>query len=249
MILGSQAGDAGYFMDDGPMTSKQSAGTTQDPVEPPIAELIQQHGWFGRGRYLLTETHIYVEEIRLLARRSFCESYGNLSPDFSYLRQISTRSFLVAITSLILLAGAAGVSVHSLVIHSATWKLGVAAACLSALFLLISLREIREGSIDDILFRYRYGGRRAFSIRRNSPSAQEVERFVAKLAEFIRQADGTDESGLLYGIAEEIRGVAALREDGVISDAEYRELKSRLIGKKFETDEAVESKLDPKEVN
>lgn len=221
----------------------------KDSVEPPIAELIQQHGWFGRGQYLLTETHVYIEEIRLLARRSFTENYNNLSPDFSYIRQISTRSFIVAISSLVIFVAAFAISVHSLLIHSPAWKSVVAIASFSVLLLLISLREIRDGSLNDIVFRYRYGGRRAFSIRRNSPTAREVEGFIAKLTEFVRQADMIDETGYLYGVAEELRSVAALREDGVITDAEYRELKSRLIGKKNEKDEAAEFNLDSKEVN
>lgn len=221
----------------------------KDTVESPIAELVQQQGWFGRGRYLLTETHVYVEEIRLLSRQSFTEVYINLSPDFSYIRRISTKSFVLSIVSLVVFISFFAISIQSLVVHTSAWKSCVAVAALAALLLLISLREIRDGSLNDIVFKHQYDGRQVFSIRRNSPSAMEVERFVSRLAECIREAEGAHEPVSLYGVAEELRSVAALREDGVITDAEYRELKSRLIGRKGEKDDFAELNLDSNEVN
>ncbi len=104
-----------------------------------------------------------------------------------------------------------------------TWPL-----VLCSLISFFAFREYQNLSVDVTTFYTAGGGR--IPVWRTIPDVETSRKFVAHMKELITHARESAQSAYTQSIANEIRGLSKLRDDGILSEQEYKKAKARLLG-------------------
>jgi hypothetical protein len=97
-------------------------------------------------------------------------------------------------------------------------------------FFFAGLRQHRRMSLDAQLFHSRINAQNLLVLWRNLPTIQEFENFTKGLQERLRKVEIPITNPLNQSIADELRKLAELKKDGIISETEFSGAKAKLLG-------------------
>jgi hypothetical protein len=94
----------------------------------------------------------------------------------------------------------------------------------------LGLMQHRRMSVDAVIFRSRLNGQNLLVLWRNLPTIEEFESFTKGLHERLRKVEVPITSPARQSVADELRKLGDLKNDGLLSEAEFIDAKTKLLG-------------------
>jgi len=192
---------------------------------------IDQRTWFqGRRRLAVDGKKAVYSERRLLRRHTISHDLHYLDPDPMVLKTAPTDWAAVAIGSALVLLVCVGCAVA--VDDEAARVVSIILSTFAALFLLLSAMRIASLKVDCTMFLNRFTGRPAVVLFTGKPDQATFKEFVAEFAKRINaaaEAKRKEMGALPGGLAHEIRELKKLEDEGLLSHAEFKKAKAKLL--------------------
>jgi len=192
---------------------------------------IQQRAWFqGKRRLVVDDKKVVYTDKRLLRRQTISHDLHYLDPDPVVLKTAPTDWLAVAIGSALILLLCVGCA---LAIDDDDARLAsILFAVLAGLFLLASAGRIAARRLDCTMFLNRFTGEPAVVLFTGKPDQATFNDFLAAFAQRINaatEAKKKEMGALPGGLAHEIRELVKLRDEGLLSDQEFKHAKAKLL--------------------